>query len=423
MIKKFFYTPPKIFISYRRQDSSGHTGRMFDDLVTAFGKSAVTMDVDKIQGGENYIKIIEDEIKSAKVLLVVIGNEWLTIGENGQRRLDNPQDLVRREILIALAAKITIIPVLVQGTKMPGGRDLPDDLKPLADIHAIDLSDTRWQYDITKLVSTIRKKQSNIILWKMAITAIILALFVVVGFKFLKNYNSDISKITTNTDSIQKKLLSPLFPLEMAVTMHFKISEMRSEQQIGFWNLQKISEAGGFEEGSLSYADNLKKKVSRLTLTNMFASGSRSKGDTLSDIFSLFEPGMVFTFKKNVPDTTQKNGNSLVIRFSRRVNNTDIAHKSYCIFDFADSTGYIQLTISPVMNATNNGNFESLYDLANTTVDIQTFLGRRLDTLFSIEDVRLSTSIFKDVRLRLKKEEKTPTGYQHKITDKELGLQ
>ena len=72
-----------IFISYRRDDSSGHAGRLFDKLVDRFGKDRIFMDIDTIEPGEDFVKVIEEAVASCEVLIAVIGRSWLsTAGRN-----------------------------------------------------------------------------------------------------------------------------------------------------------------------------------------------------------------------------------------------------------------------------------------------------------------------------------------------------
>lgn len=93
----------RIFISYRRGDSIGHTGRLFDQLSKYFGTAQVFMDIDTIGPGENYVEVIEKTCESCEVLLAVIGRGWLNAADQGgNRRLDEPGDFVRLEIAHAL---------------------------------------------------------------------------------------------------------------------------------------------------------------------------------------------------------------------------------------------------------------------------------------------------------------------------------
>ena len=96
--------------------------------------------------------------RSCKVLIAVIGPRWATVtDEAGQRRLDNAGDYTRLEIATALKrSDVRVIPVLVEGAIMPGPEALPADLQALARRNAIELSDKRWDYDVSQLVATLR---------------------------------------------------------------------------------------------------------------------------------------------------------------------------------------------------------------------------------------------------------------------------
>ena len=97
-----------IFISYRRDDSSGHAGRLYDHLSAHFGPDKLFMDVDTIEPGMDFVEVIEQAVGSCEVLIEVIGNEWLdAIDDAGRRRLDKPEDYVRLEIKAALISRRT----------------------------------------------------------------------------------------------------------------------------------------------------------------------------------------------------------------------------------------------------------------------------------------------------------------------------
>jgi hypothetical protein len=53
----------QIFISYRRSDSAGAAGRIYDRLVQRFGKSAVFKDVDSIPLGVNFKKHLDSVVE------------------------------------------------------------------------------------------------------------------------------------------------------------------------------------------------------------------------------------------------------------------------------------------------------------------------------------------------------------------------
>ncbi len=124
---------PNIFVSYRREDSSDVTGRIFDHLRTAFGEPHLFKDVDSIPLGTDFREVISDAIQRCDVLVVVIGEKWLEVkDEAGARRIDDPDDYVRLEITSALDRNIPVIPVLVGGATIPTQESLPAPLQRLA---------------------------------------------------------------------------------------------------------------------------------------------------------------------------------------------------------------------------------------------------------------------------------------------------
>ena len=149
---------PDIFISYRRGDSAGHAGRLYDGLLSRFGEGNVFIDVDAIAPGVDFVERIRDAVASCDVILVLIGEEWISMtGADGARRIDDPDDFVRLEINAALERGIPIIPVLVEGARMPGPHELPEDIGGLARQNAIELSDARWHYDVSRLIEAISR--------------------------------------------------------------------------------------------------------------------------------------------------------------------------------------------------------------------------------------------------------------------------
>ena len=147
-----------IFISYRRDDSAGYAGRLASDLERVFGDALVFQDVEDIKPGADFVEVIDRAVEGSSVLLAVIGRQWLGATDPaGHRRLDDRGDFVRAEIGAALRRGIVVIPVLVEGAAMPRAEQLPDDLAPLAHRQAIELSDTRWEYDVSQLAETIRR--------------------------------------------------------------------------------------------------------------------------------------------------------------------------------------------------------------------------------------------------------------------------
>ena len=156
----------KIFISYRRQDTQDVTGRIYDRLLRHLPQHDVFKDVDSIPPGEEFRAFIDDAIGQCAVLLAIIGPQW-TAAKNkaGQRRLDDPNDMVRAEIESALSRGTRVIPVLVGGAAMPEPDDLPESIRPLAARHALPVRpDPDFHRDMDRLVERVQAAMQGITL-------------------------------------------------------------------------------------------------------------------------------------------------------------------------------------------------------------------------------------------------------------------
>ena len=145
-----------VFISYRRDDTAGYAGRLYDALAAHFGRDLVFIDVDSIRAGDNFVDVIDRWIASSSVVIVLIGKAWLNSAGPHGRRLDDPHDFVRLEVASALRQKIPVIPVLVGGAKMPPPDDLPAPLAPLAQINAIEIFDQLFRDSVRHLIDALR---------------------------------------------------------------------------------------------------------------------------------------------------------------------------------------------------------------------------------------------------------------------------
>ena len=152
----------RIFLSYRREDASGHAGRLFDFLRyggegPGFRKDQIFMDIDTMAPGVDFRRVIEQAVGSCDVFLAVIGRQWLNaVDAKGRRRLDNAQDFVRLEIEAALERDIPVVPALVQGAEMPSVEELPETFHAFVHRNAVELSDARWSYDVGRLVGWLK---------------------------------------------------------------------------------------------------------------------------------------------------------------------------------------------------------------------------------------------------------------------------
>jgi formylglycine-generating enzyme required for sulfatase activity len=128
---------PKIFISYRRDDSAGMAGRLYDRLKARFGRKNVIMDIDAIPLGVDFRERLRRDVDQCNVVLAVVGREWFGRTPEGGRRLDDPKDYVRVELETALARGIPVIPVLIDKVSMPAEAELPPSLAGLSYRNAI----------------------------------------------------------------------------------------------------------------------------------------------------------------------------------------------------------------------------------------------------------------------------------------------
>ena len=65
-----------VFISYRRADTSGHAGRLSDDLARHFGRSVAFRDIDSIDAGADFVHALEQAIGHARACIVLIGDTF-----------------------------------------------------------------------------------------------------------------------------------------------------------------------------------------------------------------------------------------------------------------------------------------------------------------------------------------------------------
>jgi hypothetical protein len=148
----------KVFINYRRDDSIATAGRLHDRLAAVLGRKHVFMDVDQIPAGVDFLKHLATQLSASSVFLAVIGPGWLHAQDKyGRQRLYDPDDYVGIEIVAALNRDILVIPVLVDGARMPRPEELPDDLKPLTRRNAVELRNSQFGGDVDRLIEQIRK--------------------------------------------------------------------------------------------------------------------------------------------------------------------------------------------------------------------------------------------------------------------------
>ena len=148
-----------IFISYRRDDARGASGRVWDWLRIGFGRERVFRDVASIGAGK-WRQKIEQALATSKACVAVIGRRWADA--TNLPRLQDPNDMVRHELETALASGdqevLTVIPLLVEEAQLAQipADQLPESLRPLlADWNVLALSESGWDHDTRRLIEAI----------------------------------------------------------------------------------------------------------------------------------------------------------------------------------------------------------------------------------------------------------------------------
>jgi len=138
----------RIFVSYRRADTGNQAGWLADRLAGHFGRSQVVRDVDSIQLGNDFADVIAAAVTSCDVLLALIGHQWLAAAPGGD-------DYVRVEIEAALTRGVQVIPVLVDGARMPTAAELPPGLTLLAQRPPLSLGAANPEGDVSRIIQVL----------------------------------------------------------------------------------------------------------------------------------------------------------------------------------------------------------------------------------------------------------------------------
>jgi hypothetical protein len=185
---------PKVFISYRRADSGGQTGRLLDDLERRFGRDKFFRDIEDLEPGTDFPEALDRALSQCDAVLVMIGPAWASAAGQQGRRLEQAGDFVHVEVATALARKdVRVIPVLVGGATIPAAEELPEDLQALQRRNAIELSDTRWEYDVKRLGDALAKQLAPVPPpwpWRMilAVSLPLVALSIIIGSVYYYRY-------------------------------------------------------------------------------------------------------------------------------------------------------------------------------------------------------------------------------------------
>ncbi|MEP7024522.1 MAG: toll/interleukin-1 receptor domain-containing protein [Actinomycetota bacterium] len=145
----------RIFLSHRREESAW-ADWLADRLAGRYGQGQVVKDAGPVPSGADVAGVITAAVVNCNVLLALIGSQWLTAtGGDGRRFLDDPGDVVQLEIEAALAYRVRVIPVLIEGSRMPDAAYLPASLSPLARLQALELRSSHADADLDLLLRAV----------------------------------------------------------------------------------------------------------------------------------------------------------------------------------------------------------------------------------------------------------------------------
>jgi serine/threonine protein kinase len=149
---------PGIFICYRRLDTAYQAGHIYDQLVQHFGEQ-VFKDIDSIALGDDFVRAIEELIGRSAVVLVLIGDDWLASDPGtGRPRLEDPHDLVRREIELALRNQKIVVPIVLGQAQMPESDKLPESIRLLATRNGLRVNPApHFHRDMEQLIQTLEQ--------------------------------------------------------------------------------------------------------------------------------------------------------------------------------------------------------------------------------------------------------------------------
>lgn len=152
-----------IFINYRRSGDWSYARLLHGELLKKYDRARIFIDVDSIAPGEDFVRLLNQKVAQSDIFLTVIGPKWLDArDEDDKRRLEDPRDFVRIEIEQALRTGVRVIPLLVDGARMPDARALPESMRELCNRNAIRLSQETFNADAQQLIATIEKALADI---------------------------------------------------------------------------------------------------------------------------------------------------------------------------------------------------------------------------------------------------------------------
>lgn len=147
-----------VFINYRGEDTHSYAALLYRELTGRFGEDLVFLDSESIEAGEDFADRILGQVRSAQVLLAVIGPRWLTAADpTTRRRIDDPRDWIRCELVVAFAAGVRVIPILTDDATLPTTDELPSDIAVLSGRQFLRLRHREASGDLNHILSDVTR--------------------------------------------------------------------------------------------------------------------------------------------------------------------------------------------------------------------------------------------------------------------------
>jgi hypothetical protein len=175
--------PLKVFICYRRDDTRPTAGRIHDSLASELGSDIeIFRDVKGIPYGETFVSVVEKAVEESNIFLVLIGSKWLEEFEN--RRNEAVDDPVHFEIAAAIRRKVPIIPILVDGARLPRSKELPKEIASLSSYNGLQINNDHFEDGLAKLVGALRTRLpkrplAQVLRWLGVVFAVCVALVLI----------------------------------------------------------------------------------------------------------------------------------------------------------------------------------------------------------------------------------------------------
>lgn len=149
----------RVFLSFRKVDDRVARERVDQRLCAEFGREQVFKSGESIPAGTDYVATLKAQATSCPVMIVLMGERWLSASdEHGARLIDREDDWVRVEIRTALAAGNRVVPVLLgEQTHLPTAVQLPDDLAALASLQVLRIAPSAVDTGLDRLVAELKQ--------------------------------------------------------------------------------------------------------------------------------------------------------------------------------------------------------------------------------------------------------------------------